>query len=99
MTNKTPEATTLAQSAIVDDHSAPEIFASQILNCELDLGGVIKLTFVSNQADNAAKATVQVVNLRLVMAAPMVENMLAYVGKRMEEMRGTAPAPQGTIKH
>jgi hypothetical protein len=99
--NKTPEAVTLPQPSVRDDHSAPEIFASQVFSCDFDLGGVIRLTFFSNHTDHATNSVVQVVNLRLVMAAPMVENMLAYVGRRIEEMKATAPLPppQDAIKH
>jgi hypothetical protein len=86
---------------IIENHLAPEIYVSQIARCDADTGGAVRLTFVSNRADSESPTGyAQVVNLRLVLSPPMVQNMLEFVGKWLASTRAiNAPAPADSQKH
>jgi hypothetical protein len=86
---------------IIEDHRVPELYVSQVLRCDVDMGGVVRLTFVSNHADSASPTGYsQCINLRLIMTPSALENMCEFSKRWLDDARATnAPIPPDVTKH
>ena len=97
MEKKKPEAVTPAQDAAIEDHCAPEIYASLLLGCDIE-AGVVKLTFLSNR--RLGDKNYQAVCLRLAMPAVSADNMAQFVTTFLNGIKASAaPAPTGGKPH
>jgi hypothetical protein len=88
-----------SQPTIIESSNAPEVFASHMLQCNLD-NGVVKLTFTSNRArlNEPEGGAAQHVCLTLTMPAVAFEGMARFLPEWIERVK-LAAAPVAGPAH